>query len=39
MKRIALFAFYLLAVLSLPFNAEAQLNNSQPEALQGVGID
>lgn len=39
MKRIALSAFYLLAVLSLPFNAVAQLNTSQPEALQGVGID
>tara|TARA_R110000868_G_scaffold383578_9_gene650725 strand:+ start:17669 stop:18502 length:834 start_codon:yes stop_codon:yes gene_type:complete len=39
MKRIALFAFYLLTVLSLPYNAEAQLNRSQPEALQGVGID
>ncbi|MEQ9310807.1 MAG: SCO family protein [Balneolaceae bacterium] len=39
MKRTALFASYLLVVLSLPFNAEAQLNDSQPEALQGVGID
>lgn len=39
MKRIALYAFYLLAVLSLPFNAAAQHNNAQPEALQGVGID
>ena len=38
MKRFALFAFYLFAVLSLPFNAEAQLNSSQPEVLQGVGV-
>ncbi len=39
MKRIALCTFYLFAVLSLPFNAVAQLNQGQPEALQGVGID
>lgn len=39
MKRIALFAFYLFAVLSLPFNGYAQKNRTQPEALQGVGID
>lgn len=39
MKRIALFASYLLVVLSLPCNAEAQPNNSRLEELQGVGID
>ena len=39
MKRIALFAFYLFAVLSLPFDGLAQNNRTQPEALQGVGID
>ena len=39
MKRIALYTIYLFAVLSLPFNAVAQLNQGQPEALQGVGID
>lgn len=39
MTRIALLTF-MFAVLSFyPFNAEAQLNREQPEALQGVGID
>lgn len=39
MRRIALLAFYLPAVLLIPFQVEAQLNKEQPEALQGVGID
>lgn len=39
MKRIALYVLYFIAVLTIPFNAEAQLSESQPEALQGVGID
>ncbi len=39
MKRIALCSTYLFAVLFLPFNAVAQLNQGQPEALQGVGIN
>lgn len=39
MKRIALCTVYLFAVLSLPFSAVAQLNQAQPEALQGVGVD
>ena len=39
MRRIALSALLLPAVLSFPFTAEAQLNQGQPEALQGVGIE
>jgi protein SCO1/2 len=39
MNRIALLT-YLFAVLSFfPLNVEAQLNQEQPEALQGVGIE
>lgn len=39
MRRIALSVLLLPAVLSFPFTAEAQLNQGQPEALQGVGIE
>ncbi len=40
MNRFALLAFTLLAVLYVPANiAIAQVNNSQPEVLQGVGVE
>ncbi|MFN1835322.1 SCO family protein [Balneola sp. MJW-20] len=39
MRRFALSAIVTLAVLSVSGTADAQLNQQQPEALQGVGIE